>query len=178
MYIPQSDYTHIAIESIRHYFRFGHSRSLTIKNISPSLFELSRGCFVSLHLSNEALRGCIGTIEPQEKNLVEEIKRNALSAAFHDTRFTPLTEDEFKDIKLSVDVLTKPEEIYSADDLDPLIYGLIISDGKYQKGVLLPSLPGVDTVEHQIEIVKHKAGLEKADDSELLFYRFTSNRYL
>ena len=116
-------------------------------------------------------------LEPHEKHLVAEIKRNALSAAFHDHRFMPLGPDEFTRIKISVDVLTEPERIHSLDELDPCIYGLIISDGKLQRGVLLPSVPGIDTVEQQVEVVKRKAGLAGADDQLLEYYRFTSTRY-
>lgn len=177
MYIPQTPYTQIAFDTIRHYFHHGHVKNLQSKNIPEEILHSERGCFVSLHKKNDDLRGCIGTIEPREKNLAEEIRRNAISAAFHDSRFLPLEEYELDEIKISVDVLTIPEEIFSYDDLDPQIYGLIISDGKYQKGVLLPALPGIDTVEQQIKIVKRKAGLSKIKDQELSFYRFTSNRY-
>lgn len=177
MFIPQSDYTRIAFESIKFNFLDKKRETLIIEGISDLLYKESRGCFVSVHMNNDDLRGCIGTIEPQQKNIVEEIKRNAVSAAFHDHRFSPLTEDDLQNIKLSVDVLTLPERVYSYDDLDPSIYGLIISDGNYQKGVLLPSLPGIETIDSQIEIVKRKAGLSKADDSDLMYYRFTSTRY-
>lgn len=174
---PQSPYTRIAHTTIQHYLTVGHAVGLAHHEIPPELYTIQRGCFVSLHLLNDDLRGCMGTIEPQEDNLVEEIQRNALSAAFHDHRFAPLTIEDFHSVKISVDVLTIPEKITSPEELDPLIFGLIISDGKYQRGVLLPSIPGIDTVEQQVRIVKRKAGLEKADDRGLTFYRFTSNRY-
>jgi len=177
MYIPQTPYTLIAFETIKHYLQSGHIKNLKIPAIPSEFFKIRRGCFVSLHHMDEKLRGCIGTIEPQENNLVEEIKRNALAAAFHDRRFDPLSEIEFQNIKISVDVLTEPEAISSQDDLDPLIFGVIVSDGKYQKGVLLPSIPEIDTIQKQIRIVKRKAGLSDTDDRNLIFYRFTSNRY-
>lgn len=177
MYISQSPYTHIAVSTIQHYFQFGQIKGLKINNVPEELYGLKRGCFVSLHKNNHNLRGCIGTIEPQEDNLVEEIKRNAFSAAFNDHRFSPLTEDEFRDIHFSVDVLTVPEEISSFDELDPLIYGLIVSDGSFRRGVLLPSIPGVDSVEQQIQIARQKAGLSLIDDNKLIYHRFTSNRY-
>ncbi len=136
---------------------------------------LNRGCFVSLHLKNGDLRGCIGTIEPRFKTLFEEIVQNAISAASRDPRFSPVTPDELEEINVSVDVLTPLEEVAPAQ-LDPAVYGLIISDG-YRKGVLLPALEGVDTVERQIDIVKKKAGLEMVDNDKLKFYRFRTERY-
>lgn len=177
MYLPQTPYTHIAHSTIHQYLLHGRKMELTLGELPDELYRTNRGCFVSLHLDNDDLRGCMGTIDPQEQNLVEEIKRNALSAAFHDHRFSPLTLTEFENTRLSVDVLTVPEEINSLDDLDPLIFGLIITDGKYSKGVLLPSIPGINTIEEQIRIVKRKAGLERADNRGLTFLRFTSNRY-
>jgi len=177
MYSPQSPYTRIAFETIKESFRQDHIKNLKLPDLPPELFKIRRGCFVSLHKLDDELRGCIGTIEPREDNLVEEIKRNAISAAFHDHRFDPLSEWELPGIKISVDVLTRPEQISSLSDLDPQIYGLIVSDGKIQKGVLLPSIPEIDTIEKQIRIVKRKADLSNTDDRNLIFYRFTSNRY-
>jgi AMMECR1 domain-containing protein len=116
-------------------------------------------------------------VEPYESSLAEEIERNAVSAAFCDHRFEPITYEDLEDIEISVDVLTKPEKISSFDDLDPLIFGVIVCDDCGNKAVLLPSIPSVDTVERQIEIVKRKAGLAHKCDSKLSFYRFTSNRY-
>lgn len=177
MFLPSTPYTRIAFETIGYYLNHNTLKGIEIQDIPASLYKMKRSCFVSIHMENNELRGCIGTIEPQETNLFEEIKRNAISAAFHDHRFTPLTADEYLRIKLSVDVLTRPEQIYSFNDLDPGIFGLIISDGKLRKGVLLPSISGIETAQHQIEITKRKAGLEQIDNSELLFYRFSSTRY-
>ncbi|MEZ5196199.1 MAG: AMMECR1 domain-containing protein [Bacteroidales bacterium] len=96
---------------------------------------IKRGCFVSLHRRDSSLRGCIGTIEPQEKNLREEIIRNAYSAAFRDTRFSPLSIEELEDLEVSVDVLTEPETISDLGDLrDPksmVLFRTIRTTGQY-----------------------------------------------
>jgi AmmeMemoRadiSam system protein A len=176
MYQPQSIYTKIALQSIVN--RLSRtSESLHQDEIPSEVLEQRRGCFVSLHKTDGSLRGCIGTIEAQEENLFKEIERNAISAAFNDSRFSSLTFDELEEIELSVDVLTEPEQIFDLDDLDPLIYGVIVSDESFSRAVLLPSIPTIDTVEKQIDIVKRKAGLSKRDNADLKFYRFTSNRY-
>lgn len=177
MFNPRTPYTKIAFETIKCHLEGGDALDFDFEDIPGQLYEIRRGCFVSLHQQSDELRGCIGTLEPHEVNLVAEIRRNALSAAFHDHRFSPLSKDEFPGIKISVDVLTPPERISSLEELDPEIYGLIITDGKIQRGVLLPSVPGIDSIERQIEVVKRKAGLSKADDRLLEYYRFTSSRY-
>ncbi len=176
MYQPRSPYTRIALETIKHALQ---EEGLSGAQPDPAdeLLLARRACFVSLHGPDGRLRGCVGTLQPQEKNLADEIRRNALSAAFHDSRFAPVTADELDGIQISVDVLSPAERIYSADDLDPRIFGLIISDGKYRRGVLLPAVPTIDSVEKQIDIVKRKAGLTGADERDLEYYRFSSNRY-
>jgi len=176
MYQPQSIYTKIALQSIVNRLS-KTSKSIQKEEIPVDVMDQRRGCFVSLHKKDGSLRGCIGTIEAQEENLIKEIERNAISAAFNDSRFSSMTYDELEEIELSVDVLTEPEQIFDLDDLDPLIYGVIVTDGSLGRAVLLPSIPTIDTVEKQIEIVKRKAGLSKRENEDLKFYRFTSNRY-
>jgi AmmeMemoRadiSam system protein A len=177
MYQPQSVYTKVAWAAILRELTGEKSNNDFPKDFPNETLSDKRGCFVSLHKTDGSLRGCIGTIEPTESDLKQEIIRNAISACFHDTRFDPVVPGEIDDIEISVDVLTEPEEIFSFDDLDPLIYGVIVCDKSGRRAVLLPSIPSIDTVERQIEIVKRKAGLGHINDNKLKFYRFTSNRY-
>jgi uncharacterized protein len=177
MYQPQTIYTEIALAAICENFKgFGGAKT-PVGPIPQELLASRRGCFVSLHAKDHSLRGCIGTIEPLERNLVVEISRNAVSAAFHDSRFQPVTKDEMEGIEISVDVLTVPEKITDLNDLDPQIFGLIVTDETSHRGILLPSIPTIDTLDKQIEIVKRKAGLINVSNDKLTFYRFTSNRY-
>jgi hypothetical protein len=131
------------------------------------------GVFVSIHKLGE-LRGCIGTIEPQRSNVAEEIIANAIASAARDPRFFPITPNELKDLDYSVDVLTKPERVESKDQLDPKKYGAIVEAG-WRKGLLLPDLEGVDTVEEQIDICRQKAGI--APNEPVRLYRFEVKRY-
>jgi AmmeMemoRadiSam system protein A len=131
------------------------------------------GVFVSIHKLGE-LRGCIGTIEPQRSNLAEEIIVNAISSATRDPRFFPVTPDELKDLEYSVDVLTTPEPVKSQDQLDPKRYGCIVEAG-WRKGLLLPDLEGVDTVDYQIDICRQKGGISPNEPVKL--YRFEVRRY-
>ncbi|MGL4292298.1 MAG: AmmeMemoRadiSam system protein A [Bacteroidales bacterium] len=132
------------------------------------------GCFVSLHNPDGSLRGCIGTIMPTKTTLAEEIKTNALSAALMDPRFTPLKAPELKDLVVTVDVLGEPEAIESIEQLDPKIYGVIVSSGN-RRGVLLPDLPGVDRIDQQLYIARQKAGI--GDKTPIAVHRFTVHRY-
>lgn len=177
MYQAETIYTKVALETIKFYLDYGKLKDFAKSDIPEEINTIRRGCFVSLHKLDGELRGCIGTIEPQEKNLAEEIRRNAISAAFRDSRFNPLVKEELDNIELSVDVLTAPERVFDPEDLDPLIYGVIVSDGQYNRAVLLPSLPGIDTLEKQMSIVKRKAGISNKSFDELEIYRFSSTRH-
>ena len=141
----------------------------------PLEFQKKAGVFVSLHKKGE-LRGCIGTYLPTQKNIAEEIIRNTISAATQDPRFPPVREGELKEIEISVDILSEPELIHSLDDLNPRKYGVIVSK-EWQKGLLLPDLEGVNTVETQLRIAKQKAGLLGVPLTQLEIYRFTVTRY-
>ncbi|MFC1998463.1 AmmeMemoRadiSam system protein A [Chloroflexota bacterium] len=131
------------------------------------------GVFVSIKKKGE-LRGCIGTFEPTKSNVAEEIVSSAIGAAIRDPRFLPITANELADLYYSVDVLSKPEPVANTDELDPKKYGVIV-DGMGRRGLLLPNLETVDTVEEQIDIARSKAGL--APDDEIKLYRFEVKRY-
>jgi AmmeMemoRadiSam system protein A/AmmeMemoRadiSam system protein B len=131
------------------------------------------GVFVSIHKLGE-LRGCIGTIEPVRRNVAEEIILNAISSATRDPRFLPITPDELKDLEYSVDVLTKPQPVKDKRQLDHKKYGVIVEAGG-RKGLLLPNLEGVETVEEQIDICRQKAGIAAKEAVKL--YRFEVKRY-
>lgn len=140
----------------------GHGTYDTGKNDSfdeadKALTGTQAGAFVSLHKDGR-LRGCIGTISPTRDNLAQEIIENAISASTRDPRFIPVTLDELEFLEYSVDVLSPAEPIDSPDQLDVKRYGVIVSNGG-RRGLLLPNLDTIDTVEEQISIAKKKAGI-------------------
>jgi AmmeMemoRadiSam system protein A len=151
------------------------------------LADRKAGAFVSLHVaSSDELRGCIGTTEGNEANVLAEIVRNAVSAASEDPRFAPLAPEELGDLHISVDVLGTAEvlsqriglgDVHSlaADGtLDAQRYGVIVSQG-WRRGLLLPALDGVDTPEHQVAIALNKAGI--AASGHFMLSRFEVVRY-
>ncbi len=131
------------------------------------------GVFVSLKKHGE-LRGCIGTFLPTRKNVAEEIIYNAIAAATEDPRFPPVREDELDELDISVDILSEPEPVESLSQLDPKRYGIIVESG-WKRGLLLPDLEGVDTVEQQLSIAMAKAGISPKEPIKV--YRFTVQRY-
>ncbi len=132
------------------------------------------GVFVCLKKHGE-LRGCIGTISPVTECLASEVIRNAISASTEDPRFPAVKADELDDLDYSVDVLCPPEPVTDKGQLDPKRYGVIVSKG-FNRGLLLPDLEGVDTVEKQLQIACMKAGLDP-EDPDLRIERFEVRRY-
>lgn len=139
---------------------------------APEMTETA-GVFVSLH-KHGALRGCIGTFEPVRPTVAEEIIVNAISAATRDPRFPPVAPEELDEFDYSVDVLTGPRPVEDKDALDPKKHGLIVECG-HRRGLLLPDLEGVDTVDQQVSICCRKAGI--SPDETLKLYCFEVNRY-
>jgi len=139
----------------------------------PSEMSERAGVFVSLKKDGE-LRGCIGTFEPTTKNIAEEILQNAASAALRDPRFPPVKKEELDALVYSVDVLTEPELVAGADALDVKKYGVIV-EYRARKGLLLPDLAGVDTVEEQLRIARQKGGIPA--DAPIRIWRFTVERH-
>ena len=139
---------------------------------SPEM-QGNAGVFVSLKKHGQ-LRGCIGTFEPVQPNIAEEIVHNAISASTDDPRFPPVNASELAELEYSVDILTPPEPAERAADLDPKKYGVIVQSG-HRRGLLLPDLEGVDDVGTQISICRQKAGIGNSEPVKL--YRFQVKRY-
>ena len=119
------------------------------------------GVFVSIH-EDGRLRGCIGTFLPTRENIAREIISNAVSASTRDPRFDAVRPDELDKLEINVDVLSAPEKISGPEELDVKRYGVIVSSGS-KRGLLLPDLDGVDTVEEQIDIARRKGGIREGE---------------
>jgi AmmeMemoRadiSam system protein A len=163
----------LAKRAIREYLHAGKVISLPAQ--IPKEFQKQAGAFVSLYEGGQ-LRGCIGTYLPQQKNVAGEIVRNAISAATRDPRFPAVRKSELGTLQISVDVLSAPEPVLRKEGLDAAIYGVIVSKGR-QRGLLLPNLKGVDTVEEQLAIARQKAGLAGVPDENVEIQRFMVIRY-
>ena len=107
--------------------------------------------------------------------MAAEVISNAIAASSRDPRFYPVTERELPDLEISVDVLSEPEPIQDKSELDIKKYGIIVSDSYGRRGLLLPDLEGVESVDHQISIAMSKAGIMDEDDIEI--ERFTVIRH-
>ena len=171
----EDPYVRLARLSLETYVREGR-RVQPSSDVPIELLERRAGCFVSLKVDG-SLRGCIGTILPTKRCLAEEICANAISAGTRDPRFAAVSAAELDDLVYDVDVLTDPEPIASKDDLDPSRYGVIVSTADGRRGLLLPDLDGVDSVEEQVRIAAQKGRID-FDFDDYNWERFEVVRHL
>lgn len=171
--LTTNPYVILARESLTHYLETGEYLNLDQEDLPVNLgreslpaelLNMKRAAFVTLY-KNGGLRGCIGTISPYEDNLAQEIITNAVSAGTRDNRFPRVDLTELVEIEFSVDVLGEPEPA-TREELDPKLYGVIVTAG-HRRGLLLPDLEGVDTVDYQLAIALQKAGIDASEDYEI-----------
>jgi AmmeMemoRadiSam system protein A len=168
----EDTYVALARQSLEHYVRNGKVLDRP-SGLPDDLLKNAAGVFVSLKKDGR-LRGCIGTISAVTECIADEIIGNAVESGAQDPRFPPVEEVELPDLVYSVDVLGKPEPITDKSELDPIRYGVIVSYGG-RRGLLLPNLEGVDTVEDQLKIALQKAGI--ASSSHYSIERFEVIRH-
>lgn len=164
----------LARRSLETYVKTGQRLTSLPEDLPTEMTTQQAGAFVSLH-KNGQLRGCIGTIAPTCENLAWEIVQNAVSACSRDPRFSPVRPNELDELEYSVDVLGAPEPVDSPAALDPKTYGVIVSCGG-RRGLLLPDLDGVDSVEAQLSIALQKGGIRENEPYKI--ERFKVVRHL
>lgn len=119
--------------------------------------------FVTLTRQGE-LRGCIGTLEAH-RPLGEDVRENAVAAAFRDPRFMPLSRDEFEDIRVEVSLLSPPEPLRVANEADalsrlrPNIDGVVFEYGHYRSTFLPQVWEQLPNPAEFLAHLKRKAGL-------------------
>lgn len=158
-------YVKLAVKTIQEWV-LHHRRPSLPEDLPNEMMKDRAGVFVSIHKLG-SLRGCIGTISPVRSSIAKEIIENGISACSRDPRFEPVTAEELPYLEVSVDVLNEPEPIDGPEDLDVKRYGVIVSSEDGRRGLLLPNLEGVNTVEEQIDIARSKGGIGEYEDYSL-----------
>jgi AmmeMemoRadiSam system protein A len=164
----------IARNSIETYVKTGKAPDITIKD--ERLNEV-QGAFVTIR-KHGALRGCIGNIVGQ-KPLSETVRDMAVAASSQDSRFTPLTAEELKDIDVEISVLSKPRRDKEATEIQLGQDDVIVSQGGHQ-GVFLPQVAqetGWSKEEFLSQLCSQKADLppDAWKNPETEIYVFTAD---
>lgn len=142
----------------------GPDASVRVLDEHPAWLDAPGAAFVTLHIDGD-LRGCIGTLEAF-RPLGDDVRINAVNAAFRDPRFEPLAAGEFDLVRVEVSVLSTPEplpdvrsEAQAVARLRPGVDGVILRSGSH-RATFLPQvwdhLPAPDDFLTQL---RRKAGL-------------------
>jgi AmmeMemoRadiSam system protein A len=147
--------------------------------LKNEIFKAQRATFVTLSLEGQ-LRGCIGSLTAAEPVAIN-VKKNAVNAAFHDPRFSPLSAEEFDRVSIDVSILSEPVPlVYSdADDLlaklRPAVDGVIIRKGAASATFLPQVWEQLPAPQDFLGHLCLKAGLSskvwRRGDLEVLTYR-------
>jgi AmmeMemoRadiSam system protein A len=110
------------------------------------------------------LRGCIGTLEAH-RPLCDDIAHNAVAAALHDTRFTPLSLAELADTEIEVSVLTPMQPMQFDSEADALrqlrvgVDGVVFEFDGYRSTFLPQVWEQLPSASEFMAHLKRKAGL-------------------
>jgi MEMO1 family protein len=169
-------FVELARLTIHHFTRHQQRPREIPEEVRQALTGPRAATFVSLHTLGGELRGCMGTLEPWQSSLAEEIIQNAISACSRDSRFPPVRVEELDALEIQVDVLSPMEPILDSSALDVRRYGVLVATSDGRRGVLLPDLETITTVAEQIAIACRKAGIHPGRDTFTLA-RFTTARH-
>ncbi len=137
--------------------------SVSLEQPADDLFREEAATFVTLKIKGQ-LRGCIGSLT-STASLWESIKKNAINAAFSDSRFRPLTADELKTVHIDISILTTPVDLVYEDGEDlltllrPGVDGVVLQYGAKGATFLPQVWEQLPTVELFLGHLCLKAGL-------------------
>ncbi|MBN1964955.1 MAG: AmmeMemoRadiSam system protein A [Anaerolineae bacterium] len=130
----------------------------------PPALRAERACFVTLHTTDGALRGCTGVLVARQP-LAHEVARTAVQTAFNDPRFPALQHSELPRTLIELSLLTPPEPLpfTRSDDLlhllRPHVDGVIMSIGA-RRATFLPQVwERVSEPEDFLALLCQKMGL-------------------
>lgn len=127
--------------------------------LTPKLKEMT-ATFVTLKEGGD-LRGCIGSLAPVAP-MAESVHENAVHAAMHDTRFSPVTPEELPKLEVHISLLSPIRDIASLDEFKVGEHGIILEKGMY-RAVYLPEVAVEQkwTKETTLSELSRKAGLSR-----------------
>ncbi len=171
-------YVSLARSALETYVLTGEQLDLSrdvSEDLPGELLQSSTGVFVTIRQAGN-LRGCIGTIMPHSATLASEICANVIAAGNSDPRFPSITADELDDLIYEVAVLHEPETC-TLEDLNPTLYGVVVNTPDGRRGIMLPGMEGISSVDEQVMAAALKGGIALGRD-EVYYQRFKVTRHL
>ena len=164
---------YIARKTLEEHCLEGEKYNLHTSDLSASL-HTKCGAFVSLHKKGK-LRGCIGRLTGNLP-LYRMVREMTIAASSHDSRFTPVQQEELPDIDIEISVLSPLKKIDNIDEIELGKHGILVEEG-YHSGVFLPQV-ATETGWSKDEFLGHcardKAGLSWDGWKRATIYIFTA----
>lgn len=157
----------------------GNAYNPETANYSKKLQE-KYAVFVTLKLNGQ-LRGCIGTTEARMP-LINAVAHFAHAAAFSDPRFKPLTVDEYRQVEISLSILTPATPFPFKDEQDLVtqlrqnVDGLIIAKNNARATFLPAVWESINNKQQFLDELKRKAGIIISDSPDKA-WRYTAEYY-
>jgi len=126
----------IARNSI-HTMLFENKRLTIDPSAISSNLKKGMGAFVTLNI-NGKLRGCIGQF-PSAEPLYEVVNQMAVTSAFGDTRFLPVTKDEYNKLRIEISVIGPLKKIKDTSEIVLGKHGIYIKKDS-RSGTMLPQV--------------------------------------
>jgi MEMO1 family protein len=138
----------------------------------PENLKKPMGAFVTLKINGD-LRGCIGRFISSEP-LFEVVQESAISSAFEDPRFPPLTKNEYKNTEIEITAIGPLKKINNINEIILGKHGIYIKKDN-RSGTMLPQVAIENgwTVEEFLGFTsRDKAGLgwDGWKDAEIFIY--------
>jgi len=146
----------LARTTIEQYVNGG--KAAEAKETDPDLLRPA-AAFVTLRKKG-ALRGCIGSLEP-DAPLWRTVQDKAIAAAAYDPRFRPVARGELPELEVEISVLSPLRKVKSAEEIQLGKHGVVVSS-EGRRGVFLPQVAeetGWSRDEFLSELCSQKAGL-------------------
>jgi AmmeMemoRadiSam system protein A len=139
-------------------------------------------CFVTIMGAGQ-LRGCIGTLRPH-RALGEDVRGNAVAAAFRDPRFKPLVAAELDAMSLEISVLSALQALVFSDERDALrqlrpgLDGVVLEYGQHSSTFLPQVWESFADPADFVGQLKRKAGLPPdLWDGNMKLMRYTVEKW-
>lgn len=161
----------IARSSIRKMLFENRRQTPGTETIPPNL-KVNMGAFVTLKIDGK-LRGCIGRFISSDP-LYEVVNQMAVASAFDDSRFSPLSKDEFEKVEIEISVIGPLKKINNISEIVLGKHGIYIKRD-FRGGTMLPQVATENnwTLEQFLGYTsRDKAGLgwDGWKDAEILIY--------
>jgi len=128
-----------------------------------AIFQKPRAVFVTFK-SKDGVRGCMGSLQPRQASLQEEIMKQVSLALFHDPRHPRIQRDELAGMQVFITAVGIPSPVRGISEISPGRDGAYLRSGG-KEAVVLPG--EAKTQRYLLAFLKAKAGVKRGESFQL-----------